>query len=174
MGRRGGRYHRPPLRIDIEFGQRAGQSIRIPSKVRAGGIRLIFARTRHGKLDQHGRNRAEDEHQQRTHSPAATLIAIPEEKSKAGQIRNRAGNGGCNRTDQDVAVIHVTQFMRQHTLKFLVIQEIKNALRHRNGCMARIASGGERIRRIGRDNVDLGHRQPDALRHPLDHVIHPR
>ncbi len=40
--------------------------------------------------------------------------------------------------------------------------------------MVRIASGGEGVRRIGRDQVDLGHRQADFLRQALDDVVNAR
>ncbi len=68
----------------------------------------------------------------------------------------------------------MTKFVRQHAFQFLVVQQIQNALGHRNRSMLRIAAGGKSIRRIGRNHINLRHRQADLLRHALDHVVDAR
>ena len=92
--------------------------------MRPGFVRLIFSRTRNRKLDEHSRDRRQDQHQQRTGTTAA-IVAVAhaaEEETKAGDIRDRAGNRGRDRTDQDVPIIDVSQFVRQHAFQLFIIQ----------------------------------------------------
>ena len=78
----------------------------------------------------------------------SSLIAAPEENSEA-QAGNRAGDGGCDRTDQNVAVVHVSEFMRQHAFEFLVVKQVQNPGGDGDRGMVRVAAGGESIWRIG-------------------------
>ena len=64
--------------------------------------------------------------------------------------------------------------MRQHAFQFFVIQQVQDALGHGDRRMLRIASGGESVRRIGWNHVNLRHGQADLLRQPLDHLVYAR
>ena len=65
----------------------------------------------------------------------------------------------------------MTEFVRQHSFEFLVIQQVKDSLRDSDGCVRRIASSGEGIGRLGRNNIDFWHRQPDFLDEPLNNLV---
>ena len=62
---------------------------------------------------------------------AAAIVAIAHsaEVGAVAQPGDRAGDGGGDRTDQDVAVVHVAQFVGQHAFEFLVVEQIQDALR---------------------------------------------
>src|ERR1017187_9274460 len=64
--------------------------------------------------------------------------------------------------------------MGEHALQFVVGEQSEDALGYGDGSVVRIASGGEGVGRVGRDEVDLGHRQADFLRQALDDVVDPR
>ena len=64
--------------------------------------------------------------------------------------------------------------MGEHAFEFFVVEQTENALSYGDRSVVRIASGGEGVGRIGRDYVDLGHRQADFLRQALDDVIDAR
>src|SRR5258708_3784350 len=64
--------------------------------------------------------------------------------------------------------------MSQHAFELFIVQEIKNALRHRNRGMLRIAPGGKSIRRVGWNHIKLWHRNANFLGKPLDYLISSR
>ena len=105
--------------------------------MRAGFIGLVFTRARDRQLDQHGGNGREDDHEQRRQSATVTIIVTTAESAKqsgpithTGHESNRAREGSSNRTDEDVTIAYVPEFVGQHALQFLIIQQIENALRH--------------------------------------------
>ena len=144
--------------------------------MRPGLIRLIFAGTRNRKLNEHGRDRSQDQHQQRT-PDATTIVAVShaaKEETKAGQIRNRAGNRRRDRTDQDIPIINVSQFVRQHAFQLFIAQQAKDAMSDRNRSVRRITAGGESVGRFHGNHINLGHGKPDFLSDALYYAINPR
>ena len=91
-----------------------------------------------------------------------------------GKASDGAGQSGRDRTDEDVAIAHVAEFMSEHAFQFIVVEQSEDALGYGDGSVVRIASGGEGVGRIGRDDIDLGHRQADFLRQALDDVVDAR
>ena len=104
------------------------------------------ARNRH--LDHHGGNRGQDQHEQTAHGSTAAIIAIahPAEVGAVAQPGDGAGDGSGHRTDQDVAIVYVSQFVGQHAFEFFVVEQAQDALRDRNRGVLWIASGGECVR----------------------------
>src|SRR5579884_1113531 len=110
------RRKRQALRVGVKFGQRAGKSIGISSKVCAGLIGLVFARTRNSELDEHRRKRRKEQHCQGAEAAATsflTIIAVAaEDHSPAGDLReisDCAGDRSGNRADQDVAIADMAE-----------------------------------------------------------------
>src|SRR5271157_3578362 len=61
-----------------------------------------------------------------------------------------------------------------HAFQFVVVEQSEDTLGYGYGSVVRVASGGEGVGRIARDEVDLGHRQADFLRQALDDVVNAR
>src|SRR5579863_10776429 len=74
-GRRS-RLHRQAARVSVDLLQCAGQRIGIAGGVRAGGVGLIFARTRNSKLNQAGGDGGDEQHKERGQASAVAAIAI--------------------------------------------------------------------------------------------------
>ena len=68
----------------------------------------------------------------------------------------------------------MAEFVRDDAFEFFVVEQAENAVGNGDGRVVGIASGGEGVGRIGRDDVNLGHRQADFLRQALDDVIDAR
>src|SRR5580704_2436275 len=130
MSSRGCALHREAAGVNVELRQRTGKGIRISGEVCAGRIRLVFARARHSKLNERGRNGGKDQHEQGADSASAPVVAVaasPSTKnhgptSHTGQHGDGASYSGSDGTDEDVTVIHVAEFVGQDAFEFLIIQ----------------------------------------------------
>jgi len=74
-------------------------------------------------------------------------------------------------TDQDVAVPYVPQFVGQHAFQFFVVEQPKDPMSHGYRGVLRVASRGEGVGRLGRDHIDLRHRQANLLGQPLHNLV---
>ena len=112
----------------------------------------VFARTRDGQLDEHGRDRREDHHGK------ATIGPPPRDRDRHGCRRKQerharehgdgAGEGRGDGTDEDVAISDVSEFVSEHAFEFVISEQAENAFRHGNGGVLRISSGGESVGRL--------------------------
>src|SRR5208282_3776960 len=135
-----------------------------------------------GELDQHRCEGSEKDHGNGCDAAAsAAIVAFAAHAAKnhapAGnrcEKSDGAGQCGRNRADQDVAIAHVAQLVGEHAFEFFIVEQTEDALGYGGGGVVRVASGGEGVRRVGRDEVDLGHGQADFLRQALDDVVDPR
>ena len=83
--------------------------------------------------------------------------------------RDRRGD----RADQNVAVLHVSELVRDDPFELLIVQQPHDAFGRRDRRVARIAAGGERVRRRVGNDVDLRHRQMRLRREPARHDRQP-
>src|SRR5215469_7506263 len=115
----GSGLHRNTLRPPIELLQSVDERIRRTYIFGRCGVRVILARTRDGHLDDHGRDGREDQHEDGADAAAAAVVvalasAKPEKERHAGEERDGGRNHGCDRTDQDVTMQHVAEFVRHN------------------------------------------------------------
>ena len=70
------------------------------------------------------------------------------------------GQGRGNGTDEDVAVLHMGEFMCQDAGQLALIHHTQNSLGDRHGRVFGIPTRGKGVRPLGGDNIQLGHGQP--------------
>ena len=87
------------------------------------------------------------------------------------QIADRAGQGRRNGADENIAVLHVGQFVTQNPGKFSLVEDPADSVRDRNRGVLRITPRREGIRGVLRQQVDFGHRQSGPLRQILHHAV---
>ena len=68
----------------------------------------------------------------------------------------------------------MSQLVSQHAFQFLVVEQVENALRHGHRCVRRVASGGECVWGVGRNDIDLRHGNAHSLRQPLHDPVDAR
>src|SRR6185369_17833936 len=83
-------------------------------------------------------------------------------------------DGGGDRADQDVAVVDVPEFVREHALEFLFVEQVQNACGDGDGGVLRVAPGGESVWRVGGDDEKLWHRDAHFLAEAFDNRVHAR
>src|SRR5436190_12560267 len=106
--------------------------------MRSGFVGLVFARSRDCQLNQHGGDGSEKEHQQSAKASAA-IVAVTFVSAKdhsparnLGEVGDSSGDGGRNRTDQDVAIANVAEFVGQYAFEFFVGEQSRNSVSHRD------------------------------------------
>ena len=122
----------------------------LPAMRRAAGVGVELARPRNRRLNQHRRDRRQDHRRQQRDRVAAVAIvaaAAAEEHREARDHHDRRGERRRDRARQDVAVLHVRQFVRDHAFEFVVVQHLQDAFGRRHRRVLRIAAGRERVRR---------------------------
>ena len=183
--RHGGRdLHGDALRPLVDLVEGAGQALGIAGDARAGGISFIFARARNGQLDQRGRQRRQDHHGEHGQhaappvvAPAATAAKPSEQLGIPDHAPNQsdgAGQCGHHGAGQDIAILHVPEFVRQHAFNFLVVADVQNAARHRHRGVIGIAARGKGVGRIRGNEIDLGNRDVRLGGQALDNLVNAR
>src|SRR5581483_7483099 len=119
-------------RIGVQFLESAGQRIRIAGEVRARGISLILPGTRDSELNQACGDRSDDQHKQGAEASAASAV-VPVSATvsaedhgptpHAGEHRDGACDCGGDGADQYVAVLHMSEFMREHAFEFFIVEQ---------------------------------------------------
>ena len=145
------------VRHPIDMGERRGQPERSSGDLGTRAVGFKFARATDRHLHQDcgdGRQERNNKHTDQTQRtpPAA------EEEGEVREHRNGAGNRRGDRHRQRVAVLHMTQFMRQYAGQFFVTDVTQKSARHTYRSVLRIATGGERIGLGVVDNANEGHR----------------
>src|SRR5208282_5306753 len=127
---RGRGCHRDSPGICVELLQSARQGIWIAGEMGAGGVGLILAGARYGKLDEARGDGSHDQHKQSRQPSSATAVAVTAahaakdhgKAAHAGEHSNGAGDGCRYRTNEDVTVVHVAEFVGQYAFEFLIVQ----------------------------------------------------
>ena len=88
---------------------------------------------------------------------AFVALAAAEPEREARQRGDRRGDGGGDGADQNVAMQHVAQFVRDHAFELAVVHQLQNARGERDRGVVRIAAGGEGVGRRLRRDVELRH-----------------
>ena len=108
-------------------------------------------------------------------SPSGESSSSPaEEQRELEDVRDRGDRPGDHRRDrrdEDVAVLDVRELVREHALDLVGRQVLQQPLRHRDGGVLRVAPGRERVRLLGRDQVEPRHRNLRAVREVLHHRL---
>ena len=88
---------------------------------RAAGVGVELARPRNRRLNQHRRDRREDDRRRAARSDSAlrSIVAPPPPKNiaKRDDHHDRGGERRRDRADQDVAVLHVRELVRDHAFE---------------------------------------------------------
>ena len=105
--------------------------------------------------------------------PLAAIVAPPPPKNiaKRDDHHDRRGERRRHRADQDVAVLHVRQLVREHAFELLVVQDLQDALGGGHGRVLRVPARGERVRRRVRNDVAARLRQAGARRQALHDAV---
>ena len=72
------------------------------------------------------------------HAAAVIAAATAEETGPAFDLRqqsDRSGERGRNGTGEDVTIFHMPQLVSEHPFQLFVVEQIQNALGHRDGSM---------------------------------------
>ena len=167
------------LRDRFDLAQRVGEPVRIAGDLRAARVGGELARPRDRRLDQHRGERRQDDHRdQRDRIVAAIAIVVApavaaEHRRVLRHLRGHHDRGRHrrgDRADEDVAVLHVRQLVRDDAFELAVAQHLQDAFGGGHRGVRRVPPRRERVRRRIRNDVDLRHRQLRLPRQPLDHA----
>ena len=114
------RVHRHGARRRFDLLQRADQPVRDAGDRRAAGVGVELARPRNRRLNQHRRNRRQDDRrEQRNRVAALAIVAPPPPKNiaKRDDHHDRGRQRRRHRAGEDVAMLHVRQFVRDARLR---------------------------------------------------------
>ena len=95
---------------------------------RAGGVGLVLARAADRELDQAGRERAEEEHQQPGERVARASRPPPKNSAKLASAVMRGGDRAGDRRDQDVAVVDVAELVPEDGAQLALVEDLQDAL----------------------------------------------
>ena len=113
----------------------------------------------------------------RTAAPAAAVAAPPAEAEPA-RTQEEVGDEG-DQPDEDadeggeadVVVAHVRHLVGDHALELVAVHRVEQAAGDGDGAVGRVASRGERVRRVVLDDVDRRRcAEAGGDRHLLDDV----
>ena len=105
--------------------------------------------------------------------PAAPSEDRPEHRDPR-EHHDPGGDRRRDRADEDVVVADVGELVREDTGQLLLIQDLQDAFRHRDGSMLLVPTGGERVGLRRRHHVQPRHRHPRLLRELADDPVEPR
>src|SRR5713226_4121350 len=74
-----GRFERHALGVAIDLQKRVGKRARIARELRAAAVGFVFSAARDRELDEHGRDRREDQNEYRKNGIAMFVVAPAEE-----------------------------------------------------------------------------------------------
>ena len=142
--------HRPGARLDLAQGGGEGEGV--AGEAGAGGVGLVLAGAADGHLDDGGGDGAEDEHQQGAEQAGAVVVVVAAERDEdrhVGQVGDDGGDRGGHGGDEDVAVVDVRQLVAEDGAQLPLVEDLEDAAGAADGGVARVASGGERVRLRG-------------------------
>ena len=139
------------------------RAVRTARDLSARGVGGELTRARYRGLDDRGRERREDEHQQPHDGVRSSAPAAAEPHREIREVGNRGRDGRRNGRGEDIAVLDVRQLVRYHAGQLVTTQRAQDALRRRHRSVCGISSGGERIGCGGGNDVHARHRQFGAV-----------
>ena len=122
-----------------------------------------------------GGDRPEQRDQQRGQRVGPVVVGAAEQAGEHGHVGQEADHRGQrpgHRGDQDVPVVDVAQLVCQHRPQLALVEQVQQAGGGADRGVARVAAGGERVRRRGRADVEPRHRlagRPGQLAHDPVH-----
>ncbi len=168
-----GGLKRHAARVSLDFLQSRGQRGRIARDFGAATIGLELASAGNCHLDQARSQRGQNGHGNAGDGIRRSTFGVSstEEHREVRQRRNGPGHGGGNGGNQNVAVLHMRQFMRHHPAQLTRAEYPQDARSGRHRRVLRVAAGGEGVGRVFLDEIDPRHGQPGALRKLLHHGV---
>src|SRR5215472_325145 len=142
------------------------QPVRVSDHACAGRVCGILPLPGEPQLQEHGGKWRENHHQQGEDSPAASSasltiipVAIAEPRSPVGNPSNGSGDGCSDRTDENVIVADVGEFVGNDAFQFVIIHQFEQTLGYRHRCVARVSARSKSVRgRLG-NQVQFWHGQ---------------
>ena len=128
----------------------------VPAMLGAAGISSKLSRPGDGHLNQKRGKRRQNYHREqrdRIVSALAILATTAVATKQRGEVRHtsnhhdRGRHRRGNRTDQNVAMLHVSQLVRNDSFQLVLAQHLQDALGRRHRRVRRVPSGSKRIRR---------------------------
>ena len=104
----------------LEGLERIGERLAVADQGGAGGIREVLALPRDGQLQDHRRDRRDDDRRQRAEHAERVVAVVGAaaedhpELQDVGDGRDRRGDHRGDRADEDVAVLDVGELVREH------------------------------------------------------------
>ena len=151
--------------------ERVGERQRAAEDLGAHPVGLELPLPRHGVLDDHRRDRADDQRGDRREGMAIAVVAAAAEHEQVGQVPDGARHARRDRRDQHVAVLDVGELVRDDALQLLGRHVAQDPGSDRDDGFARVPSGGERVGLFLLGDGHPGHGEPRALAQAIDHAI---
>src|SRR5438876_6698007 len=132
QGRTRRRYsrRRNAIVVPTQLLKGADQSVRVSHHPCAGLVGGILPLAGESELQEHGGKRGQNHHQQTEQSAASASLAIIAVRSPVGNPGDGASNGCSDRTDENVVVADVREFMCDDAFKFVVIHQFERSEEH--------------------------------------------
>ncbi len=162
------------LGADLELAEGRGEGEGVAGEAGAGGVGLVLAGAAHGELDEGGRDGAEQHDHDHADDPGALVVvgaADGDEPSEVDKEHHHRGQRARHRRDQDVAVVDVAELVADDAAQLALVEQAQNPVRAADGGIARVAPGGEGVRRLRGRDVQPGHRLTRGRRELADHAI---
>src|SRR5213594_1250805 len=179
--RRDGGVHRQRdlLAVRLELSQRRRERQWIVRERGALIVGAVLARTADGELDEHRRERQQDDPEDHPDHPerarvAIVAIAAAEPHRPLRHLRHVADRAGDRCDDghhERVSVANVPELVRQHAGEFPFGHDVEDPARHRDDRVLRVAAGGERVRRGLIDDEDAWRRETRGLGDAADDPV---
>ena len=170
--RRGIDRDRDGLDTTLEGLERVRERAPFAEQLRGGRVGEILALPRDGELQDHRRDRRDEDRRQRADdAERAVVLVAAEQPAELEEVRDCRDCGADHRGDrrhEDVPVQHVGELVREHAANLLAGEVAHEALGDGHGRVLRAPARRKCVRLLGRDQVQPRHRQAGPLRQILD------
>ena len=157
----------------LELVERRGQGERVAGQRRAVLVGVVLAGAADRHLHDAGGQRTED-HQADRGDRVGAVPAAAEEQAELGDERDRRGHGAGDGRREDVAVVDVHQLVAEDAAQLALVEQLQDALGAADRGVLRVATGGERVGRVGGGDVEPRHRLLRLVRELADDPVHRR
>jgi hypothetical protein len=170
---------RERLRAALECFERIRERRRAAEELGSGRIGEVLALPRDSQLQQRRGERCKDDGPDKS-DPAewsAVVLVASEEQRELEEIRDRRDRARHHRDDrgnEGVAVLDVTELVREDALDLVERQPLEQALRDRDRRVLWVATGGERVGLLRTDGVQPRHGKLGAPREVPHHRLEVR
>src|SRR4029077_2443798 len=110
---------------------------------------LILALAGNAELQEHRGDRCQNQHEESRQAAAALALfaTATEPETHSGNPRDGAGDGCGDGRSQYVVITDVRKLVCNYAFEFVIVHQLKQPLRNGNRSVARVAAGGEGVRR---------------------------